>query len=108
MPSHLLVTSCACTIAIGFSWEDPALQAASQSEALCRKMLSQRSEDLAGCQQCEVEHTQEGSTWEKLGRLLNDVRAYARQLSHLPIHECRSYQGGRWTEDTDMSNSGSL
>ena len=43
-----------------------------------RKMLSQRSELLAGCQQCEVEHSQEGSTWEQLGRLLNDVRACAR------------------------------
>ena len=42
-------------------------------------MLSQRAELLAGCQQCEVEHSQEGNTWEKLGRLLNDVRACARQ-----------------------------
>ena len=44
----------------------------------CRKMLSQRAELLAGCQQCEVEHSQEGNTWEKLGRLLNDVKACAR------------------------------
>jgi hypothetical protein len=75
-PSKLVCTSMGTIVACT---PTPTYRKADLPDSGCRNLLSQRAEALAGCQQCEAEHRQEGSTWENLGRLLNDVRACARR-----------------------------